>query len=136
MRGSPGTFPIRLKALPGEVLDSWLEALAHRLHTPLGDALSGLGLHAFDDELPVGSTSTEMLTRRLTSGVAASIAEATGTPVETLHAMTLAHYDQRVLDLAPRSGLVLNATRWGKGTGARFCTDCLAESGGRWQLSW
>lgn len=68
--------------------------------------------------------------------MATSIAEATGAPVETLHAMTLAHYDQRALDLDPRSGLVLNATRWGKITGARFCTDCLAESGGRWQLSW
>ena len=99
MRNTLGTFPIRLKALPGEALDSWIEALAHRLHTPLGDVLNGLGLHTLDDELPVGSASTETLTRRLTPGMAESITQATGTPVATLHAMTLAHYDQRALDV-------------------------------------
>ncbi len=30
---SPRTLPIRLAPLPGEALDSWLEALAERLHT-------------------------------------------------------------------------------------------------------
>ncbi|NBM17326.1 TniQ family protein [Streptomyces sp. GC420] len=136
MRTAIGTFPIRLKALPGEALDSWLEAFAHRLHTPLGDVLNDLGLLVLEDGLVPGSSSTEMLTRCLSPVIAASIAQATGTPVAALHAKTLAHYDQRVLDLDPRSGLPQSATRWGKSTGSRFCTDCLAESGGRWQLGW
>jgi hypothetical protein len=38
------TFPIRLAPLPGEALDSWLEALAHRLDVRLGDVLDDLGL--------------------------------------------------------------------------------------------
>ena len=40
------TFPIRLAPLPGEALDSWLEALAHRLNVRLGDVLGDLGLGA------------------------------------------------------------------------------------------
>ena len=40
------TFPIRLAPLPGEDLDSWLEALAHRLNVRLGDVLGELGLAA------------------------------------------------------------------------------------------
>lgn len=40
------TFPIRLAPLPGEALDSWLEALAHRLNVRLGDVLGDLGLAA------------------------------------------------------------------------------------------
>ncbi|MET8680702.1 TniQ family protein [Streptomyces sp. NPDC004647] len=135
MTSTLGTFPIRVQPLPGEALDSWLEALAHRLHTPLGDVLAGLGLHAPGPE-QADSPSTEMLTRRLTPSTASAISQATGTSVATLHAMTLAHYDQRALVLDPRSGLAANATRWGRSTGSRFCPDCLAESGGRWQLSW
>lgn len=42
----PRTLPLRLEPLPGEALDSWLEALAHRLHTPLGNLMAGLGLPA------------------------------------------------------------------------------------------
>lgn len=34
---SPRTLPIRLTPLPGEALDSWLEALAERLHTNVFD---------------------------------------------------------------------------------------------------
>ena len=37
-------LPIHLAPLPGEALDSWLEALAHRLHTRLGDLLAAVGL--------------------------------------------------------------------------------------------
>lgn len=38
------TFPIRLAPLPGEPLDSWMEALAQRNRVELRDVLDGLGL--------------------------------------------------------------------------------------------
>ncbi|MFD3483476.1 TniQ family protein [Streptomyces sp. NPDC058665] len=135
MRNTLGTFPIRLKPLPGEALDSWLEALAHRMHTPLGDVLLALGLHSQDQDGPY-SDSTRTLTRLLPSGAATVISRVTGTAPDILHAMTLAHYDQRVLTLDHASGLVSKASLWGRSTGSRFCPDCLADSGGRWLLTW
>jgi hypothetical protein len=38
------TLPLLLTPLPGEALDSWPLAYAHRLGTPVGDLLSVLGL--------------------------------------------------------------------------------------------
>ncbi|MFF1715781.1 TniQ family protein [Streptomyces sp. NPDC058268] len=129
------TFPIRLNSVPGEALDSWLEALAHRLHTPLGDVLLALGAHPQDQDGP-GSNSTQSLTRLLAPDAATAIARTTGTAPDVLHTMTLAHYGQRVLSIDQASGLVIKSSLWGRSSGSRFCPDCLADTGGRWQLSW
>ena len=52
------TFPLRLAPLPGEALDSWLEALAYRLDVRLGDVLGDLGLAAANQERHPGSRGT------------------------------------------------------------------------------
>ncbi|WP_406362887.1 TniQ family protein [Streptomyces sp. NBC_01579] len=130
----PGTFPIRVRPLPGEALDSWLEALAFRLHTQVGDVLAGLGVGTAEDQT-AGTVSTETLTRRLTPTQATAISRTTEVPAATLHTMTLAHYDGQALALGPRTALAAS-TRWGNSTGYRFCPDCLIESSGRWQLNW
>jgi hypothetical protein len=38
------TLPIRVAPLPGEALDSWLDALALRMRMPTGDLLTSVGL--------------------------------------------------------------------------------------------
>ena len=38
------TLPLRLDPIPGEALDSWLAALAHRSHTAWADMLTAAGL--------------------------------------------------------------------------------------------
>ncbi|MBS2964767.1 TniQ family protein [Actinocrinis puniceicyclus] len=130
------TLPIRVAPAPGEALDSWLEALAARLATPLGDVLRALGLpaQARDEERARGLPAdwTIVLSRE----EAGAVAYVTGTRADQLGRMTLAHYDQRALRLDVAKREVNRRALWGRGSGSRFCAACLAESGGRWMLTW
>jgi TniQ len=130
------TFPIRLAPLPGEALDSWLEALARRLNVRLGDMLGELGLAA-----PVQHGVREVAvptdwTIALREGEAARIAYATGTDPQRLHDMTLMRFDGRALRIDRAKRQVSKHVLWGRPRGSRFCPECLADSGGRWPLTW
>jgi hypothetical protein len=130
------TFPIRLAPLPGEALDSWLEALARRLNVRLGDVLGELGLSA-----PVQHGVREIAvptdwTIALRDGEAARIAYATGTDPQQLHDMTLMRFDGRALRIDQAKRQVSRHVLWGRPRGSRFCPECLAGSGGRWPLTW
>ncbi|GAA1893781.1 TniQ family protein [Streptantibioticus ferralitis] len=136
MRPSARTLPIRLPPLPGEALDSWLEATARRMDTTLGDVLLHFGFpvrqRAGNQFRDIPADWTIFLDERLT----AAVAHATGTVPEVVTAMTLAHYDGRALQMSPEGRAVTRHVLWGRGRGSRFCPDCLHSSGGRWQLSW
>lgn len=130
------TLPVRLAPLPGEALDSWLEALALRLSTPLGDVRSHLGF-------PVRNRSGNHLrdippdwTIALREQETAALAHSSGLSSTAITAMTLAHYDQRALLIDLEHRHVNRRVLWGRARGSRFCPDCLADSGGRWQLTW
>lgn len=117
-------LPIRVLPVPGEALDSWLEALAARYQSSWGDLLDAVGL---------GGSAGTALGLRLRRSLPATndlstISQATGVSMPVLRAMTPARglcpgaTDEETLDLLlPRS---------------RFCPHCLADSGGRWQLWW
>lgn len=130
------TFPIRLAPLPGEALDSWLEALAHRLDVRLGDVLNDLGLAApfrngaREQEVPTDWTIA------LRDDEAARIAYATGVNPQQLHDMTLMRFDGRALRIDRASRQVSKYVLWGRPRGSRFCPECLADNGGRWPLAW
>ncbi|MFD9861599.1 TniQ family protein [Streptomyces alboflavus] len=130
------TLPVRFAPLDGEALDSWLEALARRLHTPLGDLARAAGLP------PRGSTGNQLprqpadWTILLQPQQAAAVSATTGLAEARIHAMTLRHYDQRALTIDPERRRVRISTLWGRGSGSRFCPDCLTENSGRWMLSW
>ncbi|MDT9692015.1 TniQ family protein [Streptomyces sp. P9(2023)] len=136
MRTPTRTLPIRLPPLPGEALDSWLEATARRMDTALGDVLLHLGFpvrhRAGNQFRGIPTDWTIFLDDRL----AAAVAHATGTVPEAVTAMTLAHYDGRALQLSSGGRAVTRHVLWGRGSGSRFCPDCLHSSDGRWQLSW
>lgn len=136
MRAPARTLPIRLQPLPGEALDSWLEATARRMDTALGDVLLHFGFpvrqRAGNQFRGIPADWTIFLDERLT----AAVAHATGTVPEAVAAMTLAHYDGRALQLSFEGRAVTRHVLWGRGRGSRFCPDCLHSSGGRWQLSW
>lgn len=130
------TFPIRLAPLPGEALDSWLEALAHRLDARLGDVLGDLGLAA-----PVNNGIRELAvptdwTIALREEEAARIAHATGADPQQLHDMTLMRFDGRALRIDQDKRKVSRHFLWERPRGSRFCPECLAGSGGRWPLTW
>jgi hypothetical protein len=130
------TLPVRLAPLPGEALDSWLEALARRLHTPLGEVLRHFGFPARlgrgDHLKGIPADWTILLSEQET----AAIAHASGLEPETITKMTLASYDQRALRINFERRYVNRWVLWGRGSGSRFCPDCLRDSGGRWQLAW
>jgi hypothetical protein len=130
------TFPIRLALLPGEALDSWLEALAHRLNVRLGDVLGELGLAAaFQHGVREVAVPTDW-TIALRDEEAARIAHATGTDPQQLHDMTLMRFDGRALRIDQTKRQVSRHVLWGRPRGSRFCPECLADSGGRWPLTW
>ncbi|MFD7131045.1 TniQ family protein [Streptomyces sp. NPDC059894] len=136
MKPSARTLPIRLPPLPGEALDSWLEATARRMDTTLGDVLLYFGFpvrqRAGNQFRGIPADWTIFLDERLT----AAVAHATGTAPEAVTALTLAHYDGRALQMSAGGRAVLRHVLWGRGRGSRFCPDCLHSSGGRWQLFW
>lgn len=131
------TLPVRLAPHPGEALDSWWEALAHRLGSTTADVLTSLGL------LPPGPSSPGVVPGALNGLVTllepdqvSALAWASGTDEDALHAMTLARYDQRALLIDRQRRRVVSRYVWGRSRGSRFCPGCLSESGGRWQLRW
>ncbi|MFD8967609.1 TniQ family protein [Streptomyces sp. NPDC059568] len=120
------TLPVRFAPLDGEALDSWMEALARRLRTPLGDLTRATGL-------PQGPVEWTVL---LHPQQAAAVSATTGLSEARIHSMTLRHYDQRALAIDTERRRVRINVLWGRGSGSRFCPDCLAERDGRWMLSW
>jgi len=124
------TLPIRLEPVDGEALDSWLEAVSHRLASAWGDFAEAIGLPA-----PNGSGDTAWLTR-LTPAEAAGISVATGQQLAELHAMTLVRYDGTGLRIRQDTRTANRAFPWSRMRFSRFCPDCLRDSGGRWRLYW
>jgi hypothetical protein len=130
MDGAVRTLPIRLPPVGGEALDSWLEAVSHRLASAWGDFADAVGLPA-----PNGSGGTPWLTR-LTTAEAVGISMATGQQQTLLHAMTLARYDGTGLRIRQDIRAVNRAFPWSRMRFSRLCPDCLRDTGGRWQLFW
>ena len=130
------TFPLRLAPLPGEALDSWLEALAYRLNVRLGDVLGDLGLAAANKNGTRDLAVPADWTIALRQEEAARIAQATGADPQQLHDMTLMRFDGRALRIDQAKRQVSRHVLWGRPRGSRFCPECLADSGGRWPLTW
>lgn len=123
------SFPIGLEPAPGEALDSWIEALCHRMSTSWGDVAGALGL------LTKGPGSTPWLAR-LSQEQLEALSLATGYGRPRLDAMTLTRYDGKAVCLHPSTNAVDRAFPWSRARFSRFCPQCLQSSGGRWQLFW
>lgn len=116
-------IPITVPPMAGEAIDSWLETLAHRTQTAWVDLTGAVG------------RPRDAITR-LSPQEAEDLSAATGVAVDQLHAMTLARYDGIALTIDPKTGRLDKKFPWHPRRGAKFCPHCLAESGGRWPLSW
>ena len=133
----PGrTLPLRLAPLPGEALDSWLDALAHRLKVPLTDLCRGLGLPGGPHSVLRASDIPANRVVLLRDHEAQAISAAAGVPVPVLYAMTMARYDGCAIMIDNASRRVGIRTLWGRGRGSRYCPGCLTATGGRWQVRW
>ncbi|OIK04730.1 TniQ family protein [Streptomyces monashensis] len=120
-------LPYVVDPLPGEALDSWIEAYARELIVTSREFLTFIGLP--------GPHLERMLVKLLPEE-AAVLARRTGVSPETLCAMTLEPFDQITVTLRHTTRGLGSPPRWRRHKGSRYCPTCLAESGGRWQLAW
>ena len=127
MSWAPQRLPITLTPVPGEGLDSWIEAYARRLRVCSSDLLNDLGLS--------GSTLTHMVTI-LTEPERRTLSTATGIHPDALTLMTLQPFDGIAVTIDPARRTTGHPPAWRRHTGSRFCPACLRDSGGRWQLAW
>ncbi|MGW6880247.1 TniQ family protein [Streptomyces goshikiensis] len=111
MTGPPRTLSIRVAPLPGEGLDSWLEAVARRCWMPFPALIEAFGLP----------------TRTGTHRLITSLGEQDLRRLEIRLALPAGRLDEAVLpcDLFGR-----------RSPRCRFCPQCLAETQGRWNLRW
>ena len=119
------TLPIKVDPLPGEGIDSWLEAIAHRYNTKYGQILERVGLNPQQRQWLVSLDANE----------AQDISVATGIVPEAIHAMTLRRYDGTALAINAARRTVRDHLS-GKCSRSRYCPQCLAATKGRWQLPW
>ena len=108
------TLPLRTPITAGESLDSWIDALARRNDTSPLEVLRALGINHPGQSIRqlVDETDSTQLRR---------IEAATGLPPH--------HLDAATGPAAPGiERISMNSSR--------FCPRCLAETDGRWQLSW
>jgi len=132
------TLPIRVPPLPGEALDSWLDAMAWRLTTPIAQLRHALGLTGdrYRAVHPGAGVEARNWIVLLSDAEADQVAAVTGIPLAAVHAMTLRHYDGRLLLLDHPRRAVKQQYLWGRRAGSWYCPACLADNGGRWPLAW
>jgi hypothetical protein len=127
MRVARRWLPVQVQPLPGESIDSWLEASALAMGGTVG-TLAAAG------ELPV--TSVPSWRNWLSPAQLQLLAAATGVPPASLEAMTLSRYDGVALRLDPESHRLDPSFPFGALSWSRFCPACIRVTGGRWQLRW
>ena len=107
------TLPLRVPPVPGEAIDSWLEALARRSQVTVGTLTAALGW-----PLPASP-----------GGLVAGIPGQVLRRLEHQAGLAAGRLDDAVLDRYLPLGPV-------RRRGSRYCPSCLAERDGRWLLSW
>jgi hypothetical protein len=128
-------IPVRLPPLPGEALDSWLEAYADLLHVTVRDIFDFAG--ADWDRVNGGQRTGKPWLCQLDEPDLAALSAATGIPPQTLAGMTLARYQGTGLAEATAPPGMRRTPRWWRQLSAsRYCPRCLAANGGRWMLAW
>ncbi|MGW3690926.1 TniQ family protein [Streptomyces sp. NPDC005125] len=113
MTHETATLPLRTGPLPGESIDSWIEALARRHRLGPSQLLSALGL-------PERARSVTLLLKSTPPRTWRRMETAAGLPDRQLHAN----------ENAARKLYTLI------GGSSRFCPRCLGETSGRWMLAW
>ena len=128
-------IPVRLPPLPGEALDSWLEAYAHLLHVTVRDIFAFAGMDW--DRVNGDQRTGKPWLHQLDEPDLAALGAVTGVAPETLAVMTLARYQGTGLAEATAPPGMRRIPRWWRQlSGSRYCPRCLAANGGRWMLAW
>lgn len=117
------TLPLKVAPLPGEAIDSWLEATAVKHRATFGAVLDQCGIRAG------GIYGARLKSRLMTppQQTIDDIAYVAGLTPDVVRGMTLTP-----LEPAPPP----RHNHWEWRVSSRACPHCLAETDGRWMLSW
>lgn len=126
---SARSLPIRFEPIAGEAIDSYLEAYAARLDVPWHDWCTSVRVDTASNDL---CRWLIHLSRCELTG----IQNATGISAEQAQTMTLSAYDGRAVQIDRNRRTPVAGFPWGYTSTCRFCPQCLAATGGRWQLKW
>ncbi|SKZ91776.1 regulatory helix-turn-helix protein, lysR family [Mycobacteroides abscessus subsp. abscessus] len=128
------TLALRVPAIDGEALDSWVEACCRRHRLTLGEFYRHMSMPgAGRRDLVTGVSRSEIERLALAGGMRSAQIESMTVsamfPETDGYTVTPVATDYQVYP-RPRAGFWL-VTR-----SSRFCPQCLTEDGGRWQLGW
>lgn len=123
-------LPFVLPPLPDEPFDSWFQVMGDRLDATAGELEAALGLRAdVQAPLPIRMWATALTEKQLDS-----LEHATGIARDVLRATTRTVFAGSVVQRTDHGTLA--PASLSNVASARYCPDCLADSGGRWRLSW
>lgn len=120
--------------LPDEPLDSWVEFMAHDYGATVGEMARALGLIDADGVPKATPQSARAWSTSLKPQQLTNLEQTTGRPADEYLAMTRTTFAANAIRLTPQGRI--SASCPSTGVAARYCPDCLADSGGRWRLSW
>ncbi len=129
-------LPFRVRPLPDEPLDSWLEAMAASNLATIGETACALGLIAPKDSATSSATRWRVhaWSTALSMSEARQLEATTGINAAQFHEMTRLVFARHAIRRT-RSGRISAGSAVGHGTGGRYCPSCLLDSGGRWRMS-
>lgn len=120
--------------LPDEPLDSWVEFMAHNYGATVGEMGRALGLIDTEGVPAAGPQSGRAWSTALEPQQLLNLERTTGRPGDEFLAMTRTTFAANAIRLTPQGRI--SASCPSTGVAARYCPECLADSGGRWRLSW
>lgn len=120
--------------LPDEPLDSWVEFMAHSYGATVGEMARALGLIDTEGVPAATPQSARAWSTALEPQQLTNLELTTGRPAEEYRAMTRTAFAANAIRFTPQGRI--SASCPSTGVAARYCPDCLADSGGRWRLSW
>ena len=129
-------LPFRVRPLPDEPFDSWLEKMAATYGATMNEMACALGLIEQQKGLAVSATEwmADKWATTLTDEQAARLEASTGIPADQFHEMTRMRFARHAIRYT-RQGRI-SAQCPAAGTAGRYCPECLVDSGGRWRMSW
>lgn len=120
--------------LPDEPFDSWVEFMAHSYGATVGEMARALGLSDSEGVPGAGSQSSRTWSTALEPQQLRNLELTTGRTGDEFRAMTRTTFAANAIRLTPQGRI--SASCPATGVAARYCPECLADSGGRWRLSW
>ena len=127
-------LPHVVMPLPDEPFDSWVETMAHDHGATVGEMARSLGLVDGEGLPSVASQSARAWSTELEPRQLENLELTTGRRGDEYKAMTRTNFAANAIRLTPQGRI--SASCPSTGVAARYCPECLADSGGRWRLSW